>query len=396
MATAGQMADAKKKHKIRRDFHNREQREGESISEFYKELMSLASSHGDISNEAICSTFIRGLREEWIYIELEKMKGPDIDTLYKKAIELEAESHRGREMSQCIPATPEPSQVQQKASQEQALQHADAPTAAGTSNCSYKYGKDIKAGRAEVPEDVEHKIRKQLCLIFNCEKFPHDPKPYPEGSHKDVDKIKDVFSRLGCEVTVKRDLEASEMEMELKKVATDRNRIDDDCFVCFVLSHGKRGEIKTWGGSIKLQGLVDPFMSEEAAHFRGKPKIFFVQECQYIGKDEKNAENPVEWSYDIPTYPELLFAIAPPPGFVSYRLEREGTIYMQTLCNIFDSSITSEDASPDLETLMNAVNRYVSREIKTDCKGEPNYHRKKQAPCIFSTLTKKVVFSKHP
>ncbi|XP_064457137.1 caspase-3-like [Ornithodoros turicata] len=397
MATAGQMPDAKVKLKIRHDFHNRKQREGESISEFYNALMSLASSHGNIPDEAICSTFINGLRDERIAGRLDDMKGCGIDTFYKKAIELEAESHRGREMSQGIPATSEPSQVQQEASQDQALQHADARTAAGISKCPYNFGKGITVGQVEVPDVIKYKIgheRRSLCLILDCVEFPGKPELYRKGSYKDAHRIKEVFSGFGLKAEVIKDLNASEMKMELKKVATDRNRTDDDCFLCFVLSHGKRGEISTKDGSIKLQELVDPFMSEEAAHFRGKPKIFFVQACQYIGEDEKNAETPVEWSYDIASYPELYFGIATQPGFYSYRLETKGAPYIQTICNIFENSITSEDSSPDLETLMNAVHRCLSCEFETNFEGEGKYHEKKQAPCFFSTLTDKVVFSK--
>ncbi|XP_064458588.1 caspase-7-like [Ornithodoros turicata] len=398
MATTGQMPDVKTHLQIRRDFHNRKQREEESISEFYKELMSLASCHGGIPDEVICSVFINGLREVQIATPLDDMKGVDIDTLYKKAIELEAELHRTREMSQGIPATSEPSQVQQEASQDQALQHADAPTAAGTSESSYKYGEYIKVGPVEVPEDIKYKIgheHEPLCLIFNCQEFPDDPDRNREGSDLDVNRIRNVFKRLGFNVKVENDREASQMEMKLKEVATDRNRINDDCFVCFVLSHGKRGEISTKDGSIKLRGLVDPFMAEEAAHFRKKPKIFFVQACQVLGNDEKNAETPVEWSYGIRSHPELFFAFATPPGFLSYRVPKEGSIYIQTLCNIFDNSITFEDSSPDLETLMNGVARDISREFESKC-SDKSLDKKKQVLCTFSTLTNKVFFPKRP
>ncbi|XP_064458581.1 uncharacterized protein LOC135368941 [Ornithodoros turicata] len=398
MATTAQMADdlyAKKKHKIRRDFHNREQREGESISEFYKELMSLASSHGDIPNEAICSTFIRGLREEWISIELEKMKGPDIDTLYKKAIELEAESHRGREMSQGIPATSEPSQVQQEASQEQALQHADAPTAAGTLRAMETTGPEkgaagrIAVGKSDPDDYYLNTPRGGACIIIDVRNPPRVtmPKsgigPIPIGKRPDsslADKLQNTFEQWGFRVKVYVDPAKEELFQNLEKEAKGNWDMVACCFLTFV--HQLTDDLCTQDGSVSIKDLTETFDGANASNLLGKPKLFFIHTSKTSremsvcsGFSDTTSRNT------LPGEPDFFICTS------GQQTEgKESTdAFIEHFCKVFDKSAKTMEQQ-DFTELLRAVNRELLNAAvdKSDIR----------LPSHISTLRRRLYFRK--
>ncbi|XP_064458589.1 caspase-7-like [Ornithodoros turicata] len=287
------------------------------------------------------------------------------------------------------------------ADQRDALVDSDGTSTTGARPCGppppQRSESSYRVDAMHIPDSMRYMMnhaRRGRCLIFNFESFHgHQAPGQREGTDVDVREIKRVFYQLGFEVEVHTNRKARDMEDMLWDEAMENTGAEVDCFVCFVLSHGQLGKIYASDDCIKLQALSRPFTSSVAKHLQGKPKIFFVQACQEVGGDY-NAAIDGEWSYDIPSHPDIFFAFSTPPGYYSWRNPRTGSYFIQTLCKVLDDSITAEGTSPDLETLVIGVNRYISFKFESYVPTKEKLHEKKQTCCYITTLTKKVVFSK--
>lgn len=76
--------------------------------------------------------------------------------------------------------------------------------------------------------------------------------------------------------------------------------------------------------------------------------------------------------------------------FFSWRNTQNGSWFVQALCDIFNRYGFQED----LLTLLTLVNCKVAIDFETNTPYDKNKHKKKQIPCITSTLTKLVKFDK--
>ncbi|CAN7938854.1 unnamed protein product, partial [Ixodes hexagonus] len=114
--------------------------------------------------------------------------------------------------------------------------------------------------------------------------------------------------------------------------------------------------------------------------------------CQILEKEQDCFQNRDEgWSYGIPAHPDLFVGFATPPGYYAWRDENEGSIFIQTLCKVFDKYALGT-AKRDLVWLMTRVNSDVGREFESQHQ-DSRLHGKKQAPCFVSSLRKKLYFS---
>lgn len=242
-----------------------------------------------------------------------------------------------------------------------------------------------------------------VCLILNNHNFAKAREAVPElrrmkdrnGTHVDADALRKVFSNLHFIVAEYKDCTAEEIRNIVNKYrCMDHN--NKDCFVCCILSHGKKGIIYGVDGQeVPIQELTTSFTGQNCQSLAGKPKVFFVQACQGdayqkgvtietdSGEQDYSLETDARFQLDcIPSEADFLLGMATLQDYVSYRSPSQGTWYIQSLCQHLESSCPRGE---DILTILTAVNQEVSSKIDKQNAG-------KQMPQPSFTLRKKLIF----
>ncbi|KAF1666556.1 Caspase-8, partial [Aptenodytes patagonicus] len=242
-----------------------------------------------------------------------------------------------------------------------------------------------------------------VCLILNNHNFAKargavpEPKNMKDRDGTDVDAaaLRRVFSKLHFTIAEYRDLTAEEIRKTVNIYQCEDHK-DKDCFVCCILSHGKKGIVYGVDGQeVPIQELTTSFTGQNCRSLAGKPKVFFVQACQGdacqkgvtietdSGEQDSSVETDARFQLDcIPAEADFLLGMATLQDYVSYRSPRQGTWYIQALCQHLECSCPRGE---DILTILTAVNQEVSRK---SCK--PN--AEKQMPQPSFTLRKKLIF----
>ncbi|XP_009330066.1 PREDICTED: caspase-8-like [Pygoscelis adeliae] len=242
-----------------------------------------------------------------------------------------------------------------------------------------------------------------VCLILNNHNFAKAREAVPEpknmkdrhGTDVDAAALRRVFSKLHFTIAEYRDLTAEEIRKTVNIYQCEDHK-DKDCFVCCILSHGKKGIVYGVDGQeVPIQELTTSFTGQNCRSLAGKPKVFFVQACQGdacqqgvtietdCGEQDSSVETDARFQLDcIPAEADFLLGMATLQDYVSYRSPRQGTWYIQALCQHLEYSCPRGE---DILTILTAVNQEVSRK---SCK--PN--AEKQMPQPSFTLRKKLIF----
>uniref|UniRef100_A0A8C4ZAQ5 Uncharacterized protein n=1 Tax=Gadus morhua TaxID=8049 RepID=A0A8C4ZAQ5_GADMO len=223
-----------------------------------------------------------------------------------------------------------------------------------------------------------------FCLIvnnfdFSCSKGPKNP----EGTEIDEGKLSLVFSWLGFQVEVLRDATRDQMLSSMEKLA-GRDHSGMDCVACIVLSHGLKGGVYgVDGGEVQLEELTDRLNGIGCPSLRGKPKLFFIQACQGNKRDSTGVlcSDASVASESLPSMADFLIAMSTPPSYVSFRNGKEGTWFIQSLCQNLVRLVPSQK---DLASILKEVIKDVSN--KTDSK------KRRQIPIYSTNILKLVVF----
>lgn len=156
------------------------------------------------------------------------------------------------------------------------------------------------------------------------------------------DSLQKVFGWLGFQVQVHKDCDRKKMLSVISELSR-QNHSQMDCLVCCVLSHGREGSVYGVDGRIvTLSELTAPFEGQHCPSLVKKPKLFFIQACQGNQKQEPvetdGHESPEVWcdarkvKDSISNGADFLLGMATLPSFVSYRERKNGTWYIQSLC----------------------------------------------------------------
>lgn len=242
----------------------------------------------------------------------------------------------------------------------------------------------MSSAEATAPQKMDMKSRGD-CIIINYETFLGlcDSR---KGAKKDAKAVESTFERLGFRCQTYEDKTSREVRDTLKKVA-ERREYDGDLIVCVIMTHGSLNKLRTYDGTLYVQDIMMPLL--EAETLRGKQKLFFVQACQVLPDKYKGNYTEVEtgWAYPIPSRPDIFAGFATPPGYVAWRHPEEGSVFIQTLCKVFDK-YALDPQGKDLIWLMSKVNLLVATEFSSTSE-DPDYNNLSQMPCFVSCLTKK-------
>ncbi|XP_013807775.1 caspase-8 [Apteryx mantelli] len=241
-----------------------------------------------------------------------------------------------------------------------------------------------------------------VCLILNNHNFARARAEVAElkmrdrnGTDVDAAALKKVFSKLHFKIAEYKDLTAKEIR-NVVNIYQGEDHKDKDCFVCCILSHGKKGIIYGVDGQeVPIQELTTSFTGRNCRSLAGKPKVFFVQACQGdarqkgvnievdSGEQDSSVETDGRFQLDcIPSEADFLLGMATLQDYVSYRSPSQGTWYIQSLCQHLENSCPRGE---DILTILTAVNQEVSRKIDKQNAG-------KQMPQPSFTLRKKLIF----
>ncbi|NWT78352.1 CASP8 protein, partial [Lanius ludovicianus] len=242
-----------------------------------------------------------------------------------------------------------------------------------------------------------------VCLILNNHNFAkaregvleHKHMKDRNGTDVDAAALRNVFSKLHFRVEEYRDLTAEEIHKTVN-IFRSEDHEDKDCFVCCILSHGKKGIIYGVDGQeVPIWELTTSFTVQNCNSLAGKPKVFFIQACQGdafhkgvtietdSGEQDSSVEQDARFQLDcIPAEADFLLGMATLQDYVSYRSPREGTWYIQALCQHLEYSCPRGE---DVLTILTAVNQEVSRK---SCERDA----KKQMPQPSFTLRKRLIF----
>ena len=251
-------------------------------------------------------------------------------------------------------------------------------------------------------------------LIINNASFAHHPQHGQQsprhGSEEDVRQVEALFAALDFSVRTKENLSRLQLLDELYYIAREDHSAYD-CFVLWLMSHGKSGEVFcSDGNTVPIQTLHDMFSNCDT--LSGKPKLFFIQACRGDGEDEgvSVAANTTISSYEllspnqvdspidavkkpaskVPTHADFLYAFSTVDEYVSYRHEAHGSFYVRGLVEAFRERAVY-DHLLDILTVANQKVSNMEASIPS-VENENEIKIFKQMPEVKHTLRKKVRF----
>ncbi|KFV92189.1 Caspase-8, partial [Eurypyga helias] len=226
------------------------------------------------------------------------------------------------------------------------------------------------------------------CVILNNYMFKN-PYEAREGTEKDGEAVKEVFSWLQFETVEHMDLEAYEMYAKVKEYSK-KDHSNMDCFVCFIFSHGEENKIKGVDHEfINIKDLLSCFSGSNCPSLAGKPKLFFIQACQGFAvhpavtvKEDASGHFEADATplHSIPDLADTLVGMATVEGYECYRCRETGSVYIQCLCEKMKLLCPLRE---DLVTILTEVNKEVGGRVLNEGK---------QMPEIISTLRKRLIF----
>ena len=279
---------------------------------------------------------------------------------------------------------------------------------------SFSFYAAVRPGYYPGTEDVYKMttLPRGIALIINNNWFADHPvhgQQLPrQGTEEDVRQVEALFAALGFNVHAKENLTRKELLDELDSLACS-NHSDCDCFVLWLMSHGKSGEVFCSDGkTLPIQVAHDLFSKCDT--LSGKPKLFFIQACRGDEEDEgvtftADISSPVQLTSShvdsptdtvkrpvsrVPTHADFLYSFSTVDEHVSYRHMALGSYYVRALVEAFQE----RSAHDHLLDILTIVNQKVSDMEATMASVANKNDIKifKQMPEVKHTLRKKVRF----
>ena len=239
------------------------------------------------------------------------------------------------------------------------------------------------------------------CLIVNNVEF--ETLSERRGSDRDAKNLQSLFTALGFTVWIVRNLDSNSMRSKFKELISKDHSKSDSVVVC-LLSHGLSGKIYgTDGELVEVAEFISAL--NLCSSLNHKPKLFFIQACRSIDKQERPRSGvPIDFSETVmappdadeteetvdtpigafvqqnkmPLQADMLLGYSTFPGEVSWRHTEHGSFYIDTMVDVF-----KDNASwMDVLSMLVMVNERVL--------GKVSKFGEKQIPAPVFTLTKKL------
>ena len=236
-----------------------------------------------------------------------------------------------------------------------------------------------------------------IALIINNESFHPNTEEMEElavreGSERDVKALETLFEELHFNVKTERNKGRQKILEILDHFSLVEDHSDYNCFVLWLLSHGKDGHIYGADGeTVSIETVRDFFSNARCPKLKGKPKLIFIQACRGSQEEkgvvadaptsvnEQPAANANNDKITIADHADILMAYSTVSGYLSYRSEYDGSRFVQCIVDVFREFAGHED----LLSMLNMVNKKMSEMGNKDSK---------QVSAPTTTLTRKLYF----
>ena len=211
---------------------------------------------------------------------------------------------------------------------------------------------------------AESRLSQRVCGPLDGEKLETTLKKCGYRIRNEVNKtaeeIRSIFDQLLPLKTTPVDC----------SVTDDIVHVDDDSFVCCVVSHGYWDEGRrqdfVYGSDGKpvsiqelaLDNLNVPSGSNRQNFLKQKPKLFFVHACRgteftlVSADDDKSGSQPLPALPQVNLFPlsaDFLFSYPVVPGTKAFRDDHSGTYFVDILCQMVDKLREKLDIEPILK-----------------------------------------------
>ena len=244
-----------------------------------------------------------------------------------------------------------------------------------------------------------------IALIINNMVFPGYPNKTRHGSEKDVHQLEELFDALGFKVKLKENYTKQKMLDKIHSFAHKRVLPDHDCFVLWLMSHGRCGEV--FGSDyvpLPIKEIKDVLSNASCEALRGKPKLLFVQACRGGKEDEGvltnscglpavqrpsvQTDSPDDQTISpsserIAGQTDFLTAYSTVEGYVSYRFPGIGSNFVRALVNVFREHVAYDH-------LVNLLTKVIKRVSEMESATKAGKY--KQTPQFETTLVKELWF----
>ena len=254
--------------------------------------------------------------------------------------------------------------------------------------------------------NMNHKQRGK-ALVINIRAYD-DPNPFKlkerVWSVKDVENLQHTLEYLEFDFKLCQNFTKSQIEQEIKEMASSVDHSNSDCFLCVVMSHGNEDKIVTSDNKeMGFEEIMAPI--KQCSSLCDKPKLFFFQACRGENeikkqiktrpdsgeskssgqditdnhpKDNKSISDSSNTNKktEISTKTDLLVYNATLPDHYAFGTEAEGTYFIKSVCEVFNDAYKNLPNNLPLSQMITKINQKVENtEIQV---ADPIYRLKKE------------------
>ena len=190
--------------------------------------------------------------------------------------------------------------------------------------------------------------KKGLCIFININKGRIH-------SEEDVARAYNTFTGLDYEVEVYRDVSGLQLYDILEKVRVKLNSqvVAYESLVVIVGAHGDAEGMQMYDGErVRAEEIVTPFLPHRCPGLSGKAKLFFFQSCRGLPESASSCDAGREGE-ELQSE-DVVASFSGAFGENSYRFP-QGSLYIQTLCDLLESPVCSRSLFPLLRELSERV-----------------------------------------
>lgn len=248
------------------------------------------------------------------------------------------------------------------------------------------------------------------ALIFVHENFKSEKIQKRLNATKDCEDLQKSLKQLDFDVSIYKDYTFNQIKEKIHWTA-EQDHTNSDCILVAIMSHGDRGVIHAYDVPYTLDIILNYFTGQKCPTLAGKPKIFFIQSCRgdlldagirmrtdnipTSSNSTVNRQNETILkkdininSYKIPVNADFLIAYSTKDGYLSWKNNKQGSYFIQSLCLELDAN----GRHYDILTLLTLVAQKIAINFESYCIDDKEKHHKKQIPCIQSMLTRLLYF----
>jgi caspase 7 len=235
---------------------------------------------------------------------------------------------------------------------------------------------------------MNHKER-GIALVINMQNYDA-PNPFKLGerkwSEKDIESLKKTLDYLEFKVILSLNSTKSQIEKVLQEQA-ELDHSESDCFLCVVMSHGNEDKIVTRDNQeMSFEEIMAPI--KLCKTLENKPKLFFFQASRgenemeihrltrsdsvestssedsardYQTRENTSDSNELYTKKKTSIYAEsdLLVYNATLPKHYAFGTEKDGTYFIQSVCNVLNEAYKELPKNMPLSTMILNTNKSV-------------------------------------